>query len=117
MKYNIVILSALLSFQSFADSESDNSKVNKRDRAANEVTADQQSNSVGDTDLTRRIRQAIMKEENFSTYAKNVKIITVNGKVTLKGPVSSESEKTKILTHARSVAGMANVTNEMSVER
>ena len=117
MKYKIVILSALLSFQSFADSEVDNTKVNKRDRAANEVTADQQSNSEGDTDLTRRIRQAIMKEETFSTYAQNVKVISVNGKVTLKGPVSTESEKTKILSHARSVAGTANVTNEMSVNK
>ena len=117
MKYKIVILSALLSFQSFAGSETDNSKVNKRDRIANEVTADQQSNSEGDTDLTRRIRQAIMQEENFSTYAQNVKIISVNGKVTLKGPVNSESEKSKILSHARAVAGMANVTNEMSVAK
>jgi osmotically-inducible protein OsmY len=56
-----------------------------------------------------------MKEKNLSSYAQNVKIITVNGKVTLKGPVRSEQEQMSILKYANRAAGAANVTNEMSV--
>lgn len=95
---------------------SDNTKVNQRDRAANAVTADQQTNSSSDIDITRRIRQEIMKDNSFSTYAQNVKIIAVNGKVTLKGPVRSQEEQSSILKYAGQVAGATNVTNEMSVE-
>ena len=56
-----------------------------------------------------------MKEKNFSTYAQNIKIITVNGKVTLKGPVRSKSEQDSILKHARSVAGASNVVDEIAI--
>lgn len=68
-------------------------------------------------DVTRRIRQSIMKEASLSTYAQNVKIITVRGKVTLKGPVRTEQELSVIMKHARKVAGVTNVKNEMAVEK
>jgi hyperosmotically inducible periplasmic protein len=116
MKFSIVLLSALTSCHSFAaDSNNDNTKVNKRDRAASEVTADQQTNSERDLNITQRIRQNIMKEKNFSINAQNVKVIAVDGKVTLKGPVNSASEQDRILKHARAIAGTSNVTNEMSI--
>lgn len=118
MKFQFLILPALvLSFQSFAATEKDNTEINKRDRAASELTADQQTSSNSDMDVTRRIRQFIMKEANFSTYAQNVKIITVDGKVTLKGPVRTEQELSVIMKHARKVAGATNVKNEMAVEK
>src|SRR5690242_12113861 len=71
----------------------DNSKVNKRDRSDQEVTAGQQSNTKTDVQITSKIRQSLMKDKNLSTAAHNVKIITDNGNVTLKGPVRSEQEK------------------------
>lgn len=118
MKYHFLILPALvLSFQSFAATDKDNTEINKRDRAASELTADQQTSSNSDMDVTRRIRQFIMKEPNLSTYAKNVKIITVGGKVTLKGPVRTEQELGIIMKHARKVAGATNVKNQMVVEK
>lgn len=116
MKYIIVLLSALiLNSQISAQTDSDNTEVNERDRSSSELTADQQSGTAKDMNITQRIRQDLMDEEDFSTYAQNVKIITMNGKVTLKGPVRSVQEQRKIIEHARKVAGSSNVKDEMSV--
>lgn len=98
-----------------SQSASDSTKVNQRDRNPNEMTADQQMNSSEDLNITQHIRQNIMKEKNFSTYAQNVKIITMNGKVTLKGPVRSEYERNSIVNYARLVVSPSKITNEMSV--
>lgn len=116
MKKMIILIAVYaLSVQSFATTQADNTKVNVRDRSSTELTADQQKNNSSDLDITRKIRQDIMKESDFSTYAQNVKIITVAGNVTLKGPVSSASEQTRVLEIARQVAGAANVTDEISI--
>ena len=94
---------------------SDNSKINTRDRVPGAVTADQQSNATNDTKITQKIRQDIMNQKNLSTYAQNVKVISVNGMVTLKGPVRSNQEHTSLLQYARAAAGVSNVTDEMTV--
>ena len=65
----------------------DNSGVNVRDRANDAMTAGEQSGTKGDLDLTARIRQSIVKDDSLSMMAHNVKIISVNGAVTLRGPV------------------------------
>ena len=106
---------ALLSSTSFGEVNADNTKVNLRDRATDELTADQQKGNGSDMQITQRIRQDLMKDKGLSTYAHNIKIIAVNGKVTLKGPVRSETEENKILKCARSVAGASNVSNEIEV--
>ena len=97
--------------------ERDNTAVNKRDRAANELTADQQKMNGSDTEITRLIRRAIVKDDSLSTYAHNVKIITVNGRVTLKGPVESEQERGKVFSEAVRVAGNGTVTNQLEVKQ
>lgn len=89
----------------------DNSKANKDVQ----TTAEHQSNNKNDTELTRKIRKSITSDKGMSTYARNVKIITQDGRVTLKGPVRNESEKTAILQKAREVAGTTNVTDEITV--
>jgi hyperosmotically inducible protein len=93
----------------------DNSKVNQQDRQSSAATADQQKNNRSDLDVTREIRQALMKDKSLSTYAHNVKIIAQNGKVTLKGPVRSDDEREAILAKATQVAGEANVTDQLTV--
>jgi hyperosmotically inducible protein len=116
MKYQtfaLIILS--LGFQSFARTGDDNTKINVRDRKPSQLTSDQQNNKSSDVDIIRRIRQDIMKQENFSSYAKNVKVISINGRVTLKGPVRSQEEINSIVQFAKSAAGESNVINEMSV--
>ena len=94
----------------------DNTKVNERDRAKTAKTADQAKNATSDRDLMQKIRKSIMDDKDLSTYAHNVKIIAVDGKVTLKGPVRSEEEKKTVEQKATEVAGAGNVTNEITIK-
>ena len=90
--------------------------MNKRDRNSGEATADQQKMNAADQDLTKKIRQSIMSDKSLSTYAHNIKIISQNGTVTLKGPVKSDDEKKTVMAKAVAVAGSADkVTDEVSV--
>jgi osmotically-inducible protein OsmY len=94
----------------------DNTKANKGDGDKTAVTADKQKMNKSDSALTQSIRKAVMADKSLSTYAHNVKIITQNGMVTLKGPVRSEDEKKAVMAKAVEAAGGAgNVTDEMSV--
>ena len=93
----------------------DNSGVNVRDRASNAMTASEQSNSKGDVALTSEIRRAIVKDDSLSMMAHNVKIIAVNGEVTLRGPVKSEQERTTIVSKAQAIAGTDKVDNRLEI--
>jgi osmotically-inducible protein OsmY len=93
----------------------DNTKVNKRDRQAGEPTADQQKENTSDRVLSQKIRRAIVKDKSLSTYAHNVKIISENGMVTLKGPVRSEEERRAVAAKAAEVAGREHVKDELSI--
>jgi len=95
---------------------SDNTKTNERDRSANEPTADQQKENRSDRDITQQIRQSIVKDKSLSTYAHNVKVITQDGQVTLKGPVQSEDEKKAIESKAAEIVGENKVSSELSVK-
>src|SRR5450432_8130 len=86
----------------------DNTKVNKRDRNAGQATADQQKTDATDQEMTRNIRRSIMADKSLSTYAHNIKIISQNGSVTLKGPVKSDDEKASIIAKAVAVVGSAD---------
>jgi hyperosmotically inducible periplasmic protein len=93
----------------------DNTKVNERDKKASEPTADQQHNDQTDKEITQRIRRSVTKDKSLSTYAHNVKIISQDGKVTLKGPVRSEAEKRTIEAKAAEVVGPDKVISELAV--
>ena len=93
----------------------DNTKINKQDRAEGARTADQQKMNPADRELTQKIRKAIMADKSLSTYAHNVKVISRDGMVTLKGPVRSDAEKSTVEAKATEVAGAGKVTNEITV--
>ena len=93
----------------------DNTKMNQADRSNDQPTADQQKNNPSDRELTQHVRQAIMEDKSLSTYAHNVKIISQNGVVTLKGPVRSDDERRAIEAKANEVAGKEKVVNELTV--
>ena len=95
---------------------SDNTQMNQRDRNQTEPTADKQSNNKSDLDVTQQIRKSIISEKSLSTYAHNVKIITKDGQVTLKGPVRSEEEKQAVDAKAAAVVGQSKVINELTVK-
>lgn len=95
--------------------KSDNTRVNKRDRKASAVTADQQKENTSDRETARKIRRAVMEDKSLSTYAHNVKIVVRGGTVTLKGPVRTEEEKKTIEAKATEIAGAGKITNNISV--
>ena len=97
------------------DKPPDNTKTNERDRSKTQPTADQAKNTTNDREIMQKIRQSVMADKTLSTYAHNVKIISQHGKVTLKGPVRSEEEKTAIMKMATDVAGDGNVTDQISI--
>ena len=94
----------------------DNTKVNERDRAKTEPTADQQNQNRSDREITRDIRRSVAQDKTLSSYAHNVKIISQNGMVTLKGPVRSEEEKNAIEAKAAEIAGKDKVTSKLEVK-
>jgi hyperosmotically inducible protein len=100
-----------------AQTPADNTKVNERDRARGAVTADQQKENTGDRDVSRKIRQSLLRDKTLSSYAHNVKVIAQDGQVTLKGPVRSDDERRIVEAKATEIAGAGHVTNEMSVAR
>ena len=90
----------------------DNSANNKMHRK----TADQQMDNSSDRDTTQKIRKALIADKSLSMYGHNVKIITRNGAVTLKGPVHSEEEKNTIAAKAAEVVGQDKVMNQLTVK-
>jgi len=93
----------------------DNTGRNVRDRDGDTLTPGDQSSDPADVELTRRIREAVVDDKSLSTTAHNIKIITVNGVVTLRGPVASAQEKTKIVDKAQKLAGAKQVENKLEV--
>ncbi len=94
----------------------DNTDKNERDRSGETKTPGDQSNSPEDLKITQNIRQAVVKDGSLTMTAKNVKIITAGGMVTLRGPVNSAEEKSKIETLAKAAAGDAKVDNQLEVK-
>ncbi len=92
-----------------------NTEVNKRDRDGQTLTPMDQSNSKADINITQAIRKAIMKQK-LSTNAKNIKVITQDGEVTLRGPVNSKTEVDKIVTLAKAVPGIKTLNNQLEVK-
>ena len=95
--------------------EPDNSGRNVRDRDDQNKTTGDQSENEADRTITQNIRRAVTADGSLSTNAKNVKIITNNGTVTLRGPVKSEKEKAEIEAKAKQVAGVRSVDNQLEV--
>ena len=93
----------------------DNTAVNKRDRDASAKTPIDQKENQRDVSITADIRKQILAKKEMSVDARNVKIITADGKVTLRGPVASQEERDAIDEIARSVAGKDNVDNQIEV--
>lgn len=113
-----VIVAAPAKAQTSESPKPDNTIVNQRDRDAGQATADQQKENRGDREMTKHIRHSIMADKTLSSYAHNVKIISQNGTVTLKGPVKSEEEKSLVIAKAVAVAGSADkVIDQVSVKQ
>jgi hyperosmotically inducible protein len=122
MKQTLLALACLSAFSLAAlaagdeKAKPDNPATNERDRSGETQTSGDQSNSSADLKITQAIRQALMKDRELSTTAKNIKIITANGQVTLRGPVKTAQEKAKIDQIAKSAAGGAQIDDQLDVK-
>ena len=90
----------------------DNTKTNQEAQP----TADQAKNDKSDVKMAAQIRRQIVKDKSLSTYAHNVKVVVSEGKVTLRGPVKTDEEKSAIEQKATAIAGSGNVTDELTVK-
>jgi hyperosmotically inducible protein len=93
----------------------DNTKVNERDRGSQTLTPGDQAENDADRGITQQIRQAVVKDDQLSMTAKNIKIITINGVVTLRGPVKTEQEKAEIATLTQRVDGIKRLDNQLEL--
>jgi osmotically-inducible protein OsmY len=93
----------------------DNTGVNERDVERNTITPLDQGNNQADLDTTAKIRTQVLEAEGMSVNARNCKIVTLNGKVTLRGPVASAAERDEIERIAVAVAGAGKVDNQLEV--
>jgi sporulation protein YlmC with PRC-barrel domain len=97
--------------------DADNTGLNARDRTAASLTPPNQSENEGDLQIASRLRQSLMRDDALTLTAKNIKIIAINGRVTLRGPVKRPGEKETIQAKAEEIAGQGKVDNELVVER
>jgi len=112
----ILLFAASVSAQTTkSQTPADNTKVNQRDRNSANPTPGQQKENSSDLEITRKIRRSITEDKGLSTYAKNIKIITQDGRVTLRGPVRSEVERKSVEAKANEVAGAGHVKSEIQV--
>jgi hyperosmotically inducible protein len=123
----VVLLTAALSACGTAEKEpepmttappaaADNTAINERDSTGATTTPVDQGSSEADLAMLAKIRQAVVDDKSLSTNAHNVKIVTNNGVVTLRGPVKSAEEKKAIETKATQVAGVTKVENQLEIE-
>ena len=96
--------------------DADDTARNVRDRDGGALTPMDQGGSEADRTITQQIRKEIVADDQLSTNAKNVKIITIDGVVTLRGPVKNPAERTTIAGIARKTAGVKRVDDQIEVE-
>ena len=96
--------------------DANNTATNQRDRSGETKTSGDQSNTSADLQITQAIRRGLMKDDNLSSDAKNIKVITANGQVTLRGPVNNAREKTKVEQIAKSAASDAQIVDQLDVK-
>ena len=97
----------------------DNTAQNKMDQSDETLTPMDQGGSDTDRHITQELRRAIVQAKgsnHFSFLARNVKIITINNEVTLRGVVSNEAEKERIQALAQHISGVTKVHNELGVK-
>ncbi len=97
--------------------DADNTAMNTRDRSAALMTPMDQGNSISDIKITQKIRQSVMGDPSMSFNAKNVKIITKDAHVVLRGVVNTISERQAIEAKAKAAPGVVDVSNQIDVKK
>jgi hyperosmotically inducible periplasmic protein len=114
--FGVVLVSACDRTTDATRTAADNTARNVRDQGSKLPTPMDQGESEADRAITQQVRQSVVKNDALSTNAHNVKIITQNGVVTLRGPVNSAAEKATIAAAARSASGVTRVDDQIEVK-
>jgi hypothetical protein len=93
----------------------DNSIHNERDKDGATLTPLDQSSAMADVELTRSIREQLVDDDSLGTNAQNVKVITIDGMVTLRGTVATDEEHARVVAIAHDTAGADRVVDELEV--
>jgi hyperosmotically inducible protein len=112
----LVTGSAPVVAEQYGSPKADNTERNVRDRDDKTLTPMDQGGSAADRDVTAAIRKAIVDNDALSTNAQNVKIVTVGGVVTLRGPVETSAEKATVASTAEKTKGVKHVDNQLEVK-
>jgi len=107
---------ALVLAEQHGGTKADNTERNERDRDGKTLTPTDQGGSAEDRDVTAAVRKAIVADDALSTNAQNVKIVTVAGVVTLRGPVETPAEKAAIAATAEKTKGVKRVDNQLEIK-
>jgi hyperosmotically inducible periplasmic protein len=99
-----------------ASSALENTERNVRDKGDTTLTPEDQKETKKDVKITAKIRQAVVRDKSLSVNAQNVKIITRNGVVTLRGPVESKKESKKLKKIAKHTPGVVKVDNQLEIK-
>lgn len=97
-------------------SSAENTERNVRDKYGTTLTPEDQQENQSDIKITAEIRKAAVEDESLSVNAENIKIITRDGIVTLRGPVESEAESMKLKQLAAQIPGVVQVYNQLEIK-
>jgi hyperosmotically inducible periplasmic protein len=112
----LVVASPPVTAEQHGGTKADNTERNVRDRDDKTLTPTNQGGSAADRDVTAAIRKAIVDNDALSTNAQNVKIVTIAGVVTLRGPVETSEEKAAIAATAEKTSGVKRVDNQLEIK-
>jgi hyperosmotically inducible periplasmic protein len=102
---------------SATDADNTARNAEKAPEALAETDPLDQSESEADLRISASIRESVVRDKALSADAHNIKIMTRDGKVTLRGPVETEREKSKIEAYAKLATGVDSVNNMLEVEK
>jgi hyperosmotically inducible periplasmic protein len=99
-----------------ANANANNTRINQRDRSMDTTTPVDQPNNHVDIQLAAAVRRALVKDDALSSQAHNIKLVASNGVVTLRGPVASADEKSRVQTAVSAVPGVVRVDNQLDIQ-
>ena len=97
-----------------APAPADNTAKNARDDGSTKTPMDQ-GTSASDMAITQAMRKAVVADKSLSTNAHNIKIVTKDGNLTLRGPVASEAERLAIVEKTKGLTGVNMVHNQLDI--
>lgn len=104
------------SSSSTSATSSDNTRVNQQDRSGKTMTPFSQPNDKADIQLLAAVRRAVVNG-NSSADARNIKIMAVDGNVTLRGVVKNEDEKASVETIVKGVRGVNSLDDQLTLKQ